>query len=361
MTQHGEVKAAAGPSEPDAAPGASKTAGPDDGRKVLVVGFSNTLMFGYAPRLKQSFMEARDGIDFVRVGLGAQQPHVVPAFIRLAARLHGPFSHVLFEINTSAFTRHPLSSDELAVELLSDIVLTAQEVGAEPGFVILYRDYGDTRTIDFNALTRTFCAAHGVPVLDRAEGLLAERGEPFVRSILRDDVHTTPEGSRFIADEILPFLLDHIERPLTRRPLTPRFRRGYLDILDRLPTGTAVERMEASNLGLDYAVVNEGETLTVDLGRDVVALGLVYLYGPYGGQADLRFGADSAVQALVSMDRMSHVTRIAVHPFASHRGMTGRTLRVGNLRDLAEVVPLRGDKTPPVRQYVGPLLTLDPA
>lgn len=331
------------------------------GPRILLIGFSNTLMFGYAPRVGQMFFDERPDVEIVRVGLGAQQPHVVPSFIRLAQDLRGPFSHVMLEINTSAFTFHRLSNDALARDLLADIVLTAQEIGAEPGFLILYRDYHGKTTIDFNAITRDFCAHYEIPMLDLAEGLLADRGPEFVRSILRDDVHTTPEGSRFLAEQVAPFMFAHVERTLQPRRPQPRQRRSYLDLGGLLPAGQPTHSVEVSKLTLDYAEVAEGASLEIDLGREREAIGLTYLYGPSGGLADLVFGAGGQTPTLASVDAMSHAVRLAVHPFNSFLGARGRTIAITNVRDAPDIAMLRAEKTPPVRQYIGPLMTIEPA
>ncbi|QLQ20244.1 MAG: hypothetical protein HZT43_19030 [Exiguobacterium profundum] len=56
--------------------------------------------------------DARPGLQAFRVGLGALQPQVIPPYLRLAADRLGPFSHVLLEINSSAYALHPLSTPD---------------------------------------------------------------------------------------------------------------------------------------------------------------------------------------------------------------------------------------------------------
>ncbi|MEJ8573334.1 hypothetical protein [Microbaculum marinum] len=339
----------------------SEAAGPA-APKVLLIGFSNTAMpTGYATVLKYDFARECPGGEIVRVGLGALQPFAIPPFVRLADRQHGPFSHVLFEVNTSAFAIHPYRTEAIARELLADMVLTTREIGAGPAFLVLYRDFGGKVVVDFNAITRAFCAEYGIPVLDLAEGLIAEVGEHFVRSLVRDGVHTTTHGTRFQAERALPFLLEFVNAPLRpgASPAGKPVRRRFLDLADLLPE-LRHERVSLSNLELDLVLLGDGQTASLDLGRERLLEGIVHLYHLGGGRADIRLDDREAATVLTSIDRFSYYTRIGVQGFNAFRGERASKVRIDGVRAARDVAldrtPRDGEASPSVRQRLGPLL-----
>lgn len=331
--------------------------------RLLIIGFSNVATTsGFSLPLIARLQAANPDLRAFRVGLGALQPQVIPPYLRLAADHLGPFTHVLLEINASAYALHPLSTVENGRELLADILLTVQDLGAEAAFMLHLRRWQGQVHLDFNALVRRFCAELELPLIDLADGWIARRGAEQVAAWLRDDVHTTAEGGAAMAEDLAPFLQDWLARPPAlagRRLPRPQWRRGVLD------TGWALadwprERHDCADLPLDYARL-EARAATLDLGGVVRAQGLVYLFHAAGGRLTVTPDPPGEGQRLTAVDPFSHFARIGVLPFDFYRGRDLRRLAITAPEPADDVTLLKPAPRRPLRTLIGPILTLAPA
>ena len=334
-----------------------------DTPRLLIIGFSNVATTsGFSLPTIARLKEARPGLQAFRVGLGALQPQVIPPYLRLAAERLGPFSHVLLEINSSAFALHPLSTAESGRELLSDILLTVQDIGAEAAFMLHLRRWKGQVHLDFDALIRQFCAELDLPLIDLADGWLARHGPDQVAAWLRDDVHTTAEGGEAMADALAPFVLDCLSRSpwmAGRRLPRPLWRRGVLDTAPAL-AGLPEEQHDCTDLPLDYVRLDGADT-TLDLGRTVRAQGLVHLFHAAGGRVTLTLDPPGTGLRLATIDPFSYFTRIGVLGFDFFRGRELRRLAISAPEPASDIALLKGSRESPLRTYLGPVLTLEPA
>ncbi len=330
--------------------------------RLLIIGFSNVAtMSGFVPPTIERLRAAIPDICVFRVGLGALQPQVIAPYLRLADEFLGPFSHVLLEINTSAYALHPLSTEDSGRELLSDILLTVQEMGAEAAFMLHIRHFKQPLTLDFNGLVRRFCSELGLPLIDLAAGWIATHGEEQVAAWLRDDVHTTAAGGEVMAEELLPFLVAFLGSPphMAGRSLPrPRWRRGVLETAPAL-AGWPRETHPCNDLPLDYARL-EGDAV-LDIGRLVRVQGLVYLFHPAGGSVTITPDPHGPDMVLTCIDPFSYFVRVGVLPFDFSRGRDIRQLAFSAPAPTVGIELLKGSRRSPLCTYIGPILTLEPA
>lgn len=330
---------------------------------LLIIGFSNVATTsGFSVPTLQRLAAALPGFRGYRVGLGALQPQVIPPYLRLAAQALGPFSHVLLEINASAYAMHPLSTEASGRELLADILLTVQDIGAEPAFMLHRRRWTRPLQLDFDALIRRFCQELGLPLMDLADGWIARHGAEQVAAWLRDEVHTTVEGGQVMAEALEPFLVACLTAPpsLAGRTLPrPQWRRTVLDTAPMLAQWPR-ERHDCLDLPLDYARLEGAEAL-LDLGGEVRVQGLVHLFHPAGGKVRVTASPSGDSVLLATIDPHSHLPRIGVMAFDFFRGRELRALTVSAPEAAEDIALRRGMRETPLRTYLGPLLTLEPA
>lgn len=331
-------------------------------QRLLIIGFSNVATkSGFAPPTIAQLTDTVPGLEVFRVGMGALQPHVIAPYLRLASERLGPFSHVLLEIATSAFAMHPLASVASGKDILADILLTLQEIGAEPAFLLHVRHWTRPVVLDFGSLIRQFCHDLDLPLLDLAEGWIAEHGEAQVRAWLRDATHTTAEGGLVMAERLVPFLQKVLARPPGRvgtRFVPPVWRRKVLDFAHRLPE-CPKETFDCLDLPLDYIRLN-GREVVIDLGRVLRLQGLVHLFHAAGGHVSVTLDPPGAALRVTMIDPSSHFTRIGVLPFDFFRGREMQRLAVGAPEEAPEIQLTLGQQERPLRTYLGPLLTLEP-
>lgn len=331
-------------------------------RRLLIIGFSNVATrSGFVdPTIDRLRLKAPD-VQVLRVGLGAQQPHVIPPYLRLAAERIGPFSHVLFEVNASAFAVHPLSTPEIGQSLLLDMACAAQENGADPAFLLHHRRWTAPLHHDFNRQTRQFCSEFGVPLLDMAEAWVAEIGPDAVASLLRDDVHTTAEGGEVMADRIAPFLVPWLDRVGWFRTVAlprPNIRRCSLDVTEFLQDHP-LERHDCMDLPLHYRCL-ENTDAYAQFGRQHHAQALVHLFHPAGGRIELRLEPSGERLTAATIEAYSHNPRIGTIAFDFHRGRRLAGVRISCPAKIPGLRLLKGEPVRPLRTYIGPLLTLEP-
>ena len=332
-------------------------------QRLLIFGFSNVATkSGFTQPTIDRLAEAAPEIDVRRLGLGALQPQVVPPYLRIAGERMGPFSHVLLEINASAFAMHPLSTEARGREYLADMVMAVHEMGATPIFMLHYRRWNRPVVLDFDDLVRRFCAELDLPLIDLAAGFVARHGQATVEGWLRDDVHTTAEGGAVMAEALAPFLLEQMDRPrpAPRSLPRPEFRRASLD--PSLP-GRPRDSFDISDMALDFTRLDSGENEVIALDEPLFAQGLVHLFHPAGGRAPVTLSAPGQPEApltLATIDPHSYVPRIGVLAFDFYRGLPVDRLTIGPTAPADDITLIKGERGAPLRSYIGPILTLEP-
>ncbi len=331
-------------------------------RRLLIIGFSNVATkSGFVEPTIDILRATAPDVQVFRVGLGAQQPHVIPPYLRLAAERIGPFSHVLFEVNASAFAIHPLSTPETGRDLLLDMALAVQEMSADPAFFLHHRRWTAPLHHDFNGQTRQFCSDHGIPLLDMAEAWVAELGRDAVASLLRDEVHTTAEGGEVMADRLAPFLERCLDRAGWFHAVAmprPRLRRGSVNVTEFLQNHP-LERHDCMDLPLDYRRL-ENTDAVAQFGQEHCAQALVHLFHPAGGRIELHLEPSRERLAISTIDAYSHVPRIGSAAFDFHRGRRLHGIGISRPAEVPDLRLLKGQPQRPLRTYIGPLLTLEP-
>ncbi|WP_146343933.1 hypothetical protein [Falsiphaeobacter marinintestinus] len=331
-------------------------------QRILVFGFSNVATTaGFSVPLIERMQTSHPDVEMVRVGLGALLPHVVPPYLRVANELLGPFTDVLLEITSSAYSHSRIVTEASGTELLLDCIHAVAEMGARPSFMLHYRNRQGAELLDFEGLTRKLCAEYNIPLLDLAGAMVAEKGVEYMNGLLRDVAHTGEEGSALFAERGQTFLTQMLEQDpkpdLDRVPL-PQWRRECMDfsgLMDHMPKA----QLECSSLKLPYAVFSENSRATIDLGQSHRVMALPFLFHPGGGHADLSVDGSDPLR-LTSIDPVSYFTRIGAFGFDFYRGREFRTLEIGPVSDAPDVKLLRREKTKPTLNYIGAPIIMRP-
>jgi lysophospholipase L1-like esterase len=198
---------------------------------------------------------------------------------------------------------------------IEGIVRKLRRASCELAFLHMYRHDRCFDPPDAVLSTWESVADHyGVPSLDLgrwAEAAL-RAGERRSEELFFDGIHTTPEGSRLLAEAVAAGLRPLLESPGADRPDPPEplFARDY--------TRTALVPVEASMLRLPsnceigrlrlihpYLAIGADNTLEVCLEGELVGVALVV--GP--DAAAIRIRTASASQSFVLQDRNTHFER----------------------------------------------------
>ncbi len=256
------------------------------------MGFSNTaLNTGYTVPLRRLLAQSHTALDVRVCGLGGLGPQVLPVMFDRLHRLHGPFTHVLLEVATSAYATSSPDGPAQAVDLIADCLNRVAETGARPALLHLLRTDLAGARLPFTALLTAAAEAQGYPVVDLAEGLIARKGRDFALGLLRDTVHTTPEGSLYQATataEALAGWLRQTEPPsVPKRPLRRR------QALSLASYAREQDRYVWQDLDCVVALLRADETLRVPLAEPLQICGLSYIMGPRSGLLEVRLGERS--------------------------------------------------------------------
>jgi hypothetical protein len=290
--------------------------------RLLVLGFSNTgLRAGYTGPLKTLLAERHPELELFVCGLGGLSPHVVPVAFERMQRRHGPFTHVVLEIATSVYARSTADTPEQAGQLILDCLHRVAESGARPALLHLFRTDLTEARLPFARLLTEAATAHGYPVVDLAEDLVRRKGEDFVRGLLRDTVHTTPEGSLYQAEEVLAALEGWLRSTAPAAiPPRPALRRLGLALQ---PFARRAGLFHWQDFLCETGVIEAEETLTVELPEPLRVFGLTYLVGPRTGR--LEFGLDDRMVAIEAFDEHAHFVRLGLRVLApSQQGLVRR-------------------------------------
>lgn len=155
------------------------------------MGFSNTaLNTGYTAPLRRRLAQSHPALEVRVCGLGGLGPQILPVMFDRLHRLHGPFTHVLLEIATSAYATATMDDPAQAADLIADCLNRVAETGARPALLHLLRTDLAGARLPFTALLTQAAEAQGYPVVDLAEGLVAREGRDFALGLLRGPART---------------------------------------------------------------------------------------------------------------------------------------------------------------------------
>lgn len=335
--------------------------------KLLIFGFSNVASgAGFAPPLTEKLAETHPQVEVDRVGLGALQIHIVPAFLREAMQAKGSVTHVLLEITSCAFSSHPAATEELGREFLLDCIHTVLEFGAQPILMLHYRNRQGKQVLDLNALTRQLCSDAGIKVIDLADALIDELGEAHVHRLLKDGAHTTPEGSALFAERVHQQLAPELENISETGSLPlPVWHRRTLPITELLPatdiTDPTLHDLEVFGLTQTYLELAPQDTVTLPLGRTRQVLGLSFLFHDGGGLTQITCDSDDAAQTMATIDPFSYFPRIGIHALRFYSGRAVSALGIGPTVDAANVTLLKDHPKTDLRTLLGPVLVMEPS
>lgn len=329
-------------------------------QRLLIFGFSCTsLRQGYATTLLPSLRSTSEHTEVVVSGLGGLGPPVVPfALDRLLAE-RGPFTHVLLEIGTSIYARTARESEAEATALIHECAHRITAARARPALLLLHRDGLDPQRIRWNDLLRSYCEAHQIPLIDLAEGLIADIGIEGVHSLLRDNVHTTPEGSRVLSDRMLPGILAWLasEDPVPQLDAPEFVRKAH----ELAPHAVATDRFEGNNFAMNCAVLEGGESLSVQFARPLRAFGITFVYGPRSGTFSITLNGDHEFE-FAGYDEFSFYRRIGMRSFGPPQGRWVSSIAIKQRSELPDVQLKAGNPDlSPRRGLVGSLLYFDKA
>lgn len=331
-------------------------------QRILIIGFSNVaVLYGFSIPLIERMSATHPDTEIVRVGLGGLLPQVIPPYIRASKDTLGDFTHVMMEITSSVYSHSRLATNESATELLLDCLHAVKEIGAQPSFMLHYRNREGKELLDFEGLTCDLAAKYEVPVLNLSSALVDEFGLEHANSLLRDKAHTTEEGSELFAERAHSFLSGLIENDanpkLDQVPL-PQWRRELLQMIGLMDQCTK-SMLDLQNIMLPYAIFDGNSSATIDLGETTRVMALTHVMHSGGGHCDIVLDGVETLK-LTSIDPMSHFTRISATGLDFFRGKECRTIEIKPIHDAAEVTLLRREKTTPLINFIGAPIVMRP-
>ncbi|WBV44030.1 SGNH/GDSL hydrolase family protein [Pseudoroseomonas cervicalis] len=315
--------------------------------RLLVLGFSNTaLNTGYTAPLRRLLGRSHPELEIRVCGLGGLGPQVVPVMFERMHRLHGPFTHVLLEIATSIYARNTPDSREEAEELIADCLNRVAETGARPALLHLLRTDLAGARLPFAQLLTDAAQAQGYPVVDLAEGLVARKGRDFALSLLRDTVHTTPEGSLHQAREIAEALGEWLRMAGSPAgPARPARRRQALPLL---PHARERDTYVWQDLTCEVALIRAGETLQLQLPEPLLVYGLSFILGPRSGRLDV--GLDTTSLSVPAYDEHCFYRRLGLHLLQPAQQRPRRSITLRQDPALPTLPLRRGEADPSPRE-----------
>ncbi|MGJ7582379.1 SGNH/GDSL hydrolase family protein [Variovorax sp. RHLX14] len=255
--------------------------------KILVIGFSVTEMpSSYFPIAQRTAQTQNLGIELRKCGIGGITTESLPYFIDHVLDRHPDCTRVVFEIATSyvrqVYQQHAAYNNAYHREIwqhVERLILACHERGKEVAFFNLPRadvNYADDM---LESIILKVCSVYSTPVLSLSNDFFLQQVD--IPSLLVDEVHPTPLGAQLYAEKLLSFL-GILGAPQVRRGSQPtRHRYNALDI------GHFAEDSKRKFLRhgfeADYALVQEGKPLTVNLGSQQKIEGFSVLCGPRSG------------------------------------------------------------------------------
>ncbi|WP_189371204.1 hypothetical protein [Tateyamaria omphalii] len=327
----------------------------------MIFGFSNVASgAGFTTPLTEILSDTHPEVEVCRVGLGALQLHIVPAFLRSALEAEGPVTHVLLEIASSAFALHPLASDALTREFLLDTVRAVQEHDAQPLFMLHYRDMRDRMAHDVVASARSFCQERNLACLDLADALLDEMGKEALHGLLKDEAHTTPDGSQLFAERTHAFLAPFLGEPeKVVGTFQPQWVRRCVHLREVLPTHE-LEPLEHFGLHQEYLELSPETHIELRFKDRQRVLGCSFLYHSGGGHVGIRCDDDASATSFAAIDPFSYVTRIGIHALKHYEGRDVERIEIGPTKPAEDVVLLKDRSKTSLKTLLGSVLVMDP-
>jgi hypothetical protein len=259
--------------------------------RVLMLGFSVTEdSSGYAVVAKRTLAASHPDVDVYICGIGGISPFPLPALFAHLNRQHGPFTHVFLEIATSIHGKRNIESVERdGLSVLFDLFKQIQANGAQIALINLYRDDFDYPYHYFDMLLEALSHRYRIPLLDLANGLLADEGKQFITSLLRDSVHTTASGSEFQGKAVSAFISEVLGSDVKNRKTPhPRTETQSLSIPALFP-GRPQSNFRRAGLELAAMKVDEGEEIVIPIPEGFSFCGFSFVSGPLAGNFGVRF------------------------------------------------------------------------
>lgn len=258
-------------------------------RKILLVGFSVTAdKNGYAEVVKKLLTQSDPGLDVDILGVGGVNPLPLTALFDLIDIDSKSYTDVVLEIATSVYGMKIASVEDEILDVLYGILYRLQKSGVRVSFVNLFRDNFDYNYHVFDMLIESIAQRYDIRLLDLGRGLWVARGRDFCRSLLRDTVHTNESGATFqgvaVAGFILDFLLDRKYKNF-KFPAPKRDRKA----VDVFSMCEATCRFSRSGLICSPGVIEEMQSVDVDIAFSSTIFGFSYISGPRAGEIALDF------------------------------------------------------------------------
>lgn len=265
--------------------------------RILVLGFSVTAdPNGFASLLSPLL----PGHEVVVVGIGGIELDPLPALFEDVTCQRGRFDVVLLEVFTSMWGRGAPLLAPAMVDTFHDLANRVQDTGAKLAMVSLYRSDVDYDRDTSDLLAYAIAARFDVPRLDLAGGLIRARGRAFCETLVRDGVHQTADGARFVAEQVAAF----VSAVMHAVPLTlPRARNRIVAVKPE-----AQMRMDRSGYVFTYAELQEDQSLTLEFPPSQLC-GIAFVSGPTAGQIEVTAGDRRHV--VQCFDRHSYYSRYA--------------------------------------------------
>ncbi|MFM2119897.1 MAG: hypothetical protein RL722_1365, partial [Pseudomonadota bacterium] len=235
--------------------------------KLLILGFSVTAdPDGFAARVKRK-LESRPQGDYnvITCGIGGVNASVLPEIYSQLLRRHNHFDLVVLEIATSILGQKINDWRREGLNVLYDLCTRIQQGGAKVAFVNLYRDEFDYDFHLYDMMIEAVAARYHIPLLDLGAGLAREQGKAHCRTLIRDAVHTNPEGAEFQALKVQDFILDQCRRPSPQAIVpSPEHMEQVLDVAQFNPELT-VRPFSRAGQEAHYTELPAGQTCQLSI------------------------------------------------------------------------------------------------
>jgi len=249
-------------------------------KNVLVLGFSVTAENPGFVEAARKALEPEAGITLHKIGLGGLQPYHMRHMLDEIFEDVAP-DLVIAELATPAFRSFPRPPEDHQ-DTVDALVACCAARNVALGFLDLPRTDVDSETDWVFAMHKATCDAHGLPYLRGPEG----------EGLLRDVVHTTPEGTQAYAD----ILLELLDRPLVV-PQGPSgtVRKGFGSVLIGRVAPQDLYAFSRGGYTVETPQLAAGQTVTIPFGKPTKVCGISYLMGPRTGKLRLVNGTEERI------------------------------------------------------------------
>jgi hypothetical protein len=324
--------------------------------RILVLGFSATAQpDGYAAYLRGLLARDHPHIHLHACGLGGLHPLLIPPALDHLQATQGPFTHVLLDIATSIYGNLIARDEAEARAIAQDCLHRPAALGIRPALLVMPRRDLNADAARFTAMLAHAAQEAAAPVLDLTEPLAADP------ALLRDAVHTTPQGSRrataAIAAALAPWWNDFATPPPAPRP--PAFRRALPLASPRDPHALPFDH---HGFACHSLALPAGQRATLRLSHPVHATGLAFVTDPRAGLMHL--DGDCRPLEIQAYDTHAYYDRLNFNRLTAPRLATLRIAQDPAMPDIAlrkgtpDPAPRRG--RPTHLHYLAPSLDSPP-